>query len=84
MGCGVLPTPTGAPARNLEPPTICPAPHPLHPTYQTSPKWFLPSIICLMTLESIHFSPVLAPGPATLSPALAFKVLLASGLTSNI
>lgn len=37
-----------------------------------------------MSLESIHFSPVLALGPTTLSPVLAFKILLASGLTSNI
>lgn len=75
--------PTGAPARHLGSPLTLPAPQPLPPTYQPPPEWFLPTSICLISLESIPFSPELPPGSDTLSLILASEVLLASGLTSK-
>lgn len=80
---GCLQFPQGLQPETPESPMVCPAPHPLHPTYQTSPEWFLPSRICLMSLESIHFSPVLAPGSTTLSPVLAFEVHLSLSCSSK-
>lgn len=57
-------------------------PHPLPPTYPPPPEWFLPTSICLVSLESI--SPQSYPcSSVTRSLSPASEVHLSSGLTSK-